>query len=605
ALSLAGLPPLFGFLAKETLLATAVHPSLPVFVSWILAGAVVVAAAFKLVQAGLVSLEVFTGESRDEAVLAKVHEAPLGMLLPPAIPVLISLALGILPEPEGIATFFGYAAEAAHGSEVKVSFALWTGLNIPLFLSVIAISCGLVLYWQRAGVIAWQKSMPTFSFDRVYEGSLRMVDGAAWLATRLQNGMLRLYLGVMLLTMLGLVILFGGIGLLTLPNAGEVLNVGSGLDFSPIRLLSLIATVGAALATIFIRRDFFAILALGASGLGVAVYMAVVPAPDVALVQIVVDILATVILILAISRLPRAQRMQANLLNNRVQIWPLFISILGAALMTLISYSALITRPRTSLVSPFYSENSKALTGADDIVGAIIIDFRALDTVIEIAVFALAGLGIFTLIQYASKKHGDAKGYKNPIQGASLGSGVNSIYLKAIANLLLPVTMVVGAIHMLLGHNQPGDGFTAGVIISLGISFKYVVFGFSETRRRLWWLHPKALIGAGILLVISSGLAGGLINGSFLSPVDYGGLLGIPMPTGMKLSSGFLFEVAIALAVMGSVSLMLDTLGKPAINMVDVKKETEEPAVVPVPLAPQIMQTSRKKAELQIQTGGD
>ena len=213
ALSLAGLPPLFGFLAKETLLATAVHPSLPTAVAWLFAAVIVIAAAFKLVQAGLLIVDVFIGKPRDTMI--KASEARYGMLLAPTLPALLSLGLGILPEPKPLAQFFGYAAQASYGDKVKVSFALWTGLNIPLALSVIAIAGGCVLFWQRQRLIALQKSAPSFSFEVVYEAVLNGIDKLAFWATRIQTGQLHLYLSVIIVSMLAIVIYFGG---LTLPT---------------------------------------------------------------------------------------------------------------------------------------------------------------------------------------------------------------------------------------------------------------------------------------------------------------------------------------------------------------------------------------------------
>ena len=568
SLSLAGLPPLFGFLAKETLLATAVHPSLPLWISWVFAGIIVVAAGLKLVQAGLISLDVFTGLSKDTSI--KGQEAPWGMLVAPAVPALLSLGLGLLPEPKALAEFFGFAAAAVYGDNVKVSFALWTGLNIPVFLSAAAIGLGAVLYWRRSQLIALQHRFNS-SFNRVYDAFLNGVDGAANGVTRLQTGQLRLYLRIILLSAFSLILILGGIqwpGEIAVGRSFDQLR----LEFDIIRLLALFAIVGAAAASVFIKRDFFAVLALSASGLSVALVMAVEPAPDVALVQIVVDILATLVLVLALSRLPRKQRQSSQLDNHERSYLNWLVAMAGGIVMTLMSYQALNSRPRESLVTPYFEANAKKLTGASDIVGAIIVDFRALDTLIEIAVFSLAGLGIYTLLRFSARLHGKQRDVANRAPQPQLNlipteGHVSSIYLRKITDLLLPFALMVSLIHIIYGHDQPGDGFTAGVIASLAIGVQYVVNGFQATRRKLWWLRPKRFIAAGILLVVISGALGALISGAFLAPVDYGAMLRLPLPQGVKLSSGFIFEIAIALAVLGSVTLMLDTLGHPEIDV--------------------------------------
>jgi multisubunit Na+/H+ antiporter MnhB subunit len=182
-------------------------------------------------------------------------------------------------------------------------------------------------------------------------------------------------------------------------------------------------------------------------------------------------------------------------------------------------------------------------------------------------VFSLAGLGVYTLLRYASQKAGDRVERTLPVvaQLPTLGIGgrETSPFVHALAYVSLPLSMVIAVVHMMYGHDQPGDGFTAGVIVSLSLGFWYVVFGYYEVRRRLTWLRPPLLIGGGLLLAIVSAITAALLTGSFLGHFDFGQQLGLPLPRGFNLSTSFLFEVAICLAVLGSASYMLDTLGHP------------------------------------------
>ena len=106
-----------------------------------------------------------------------------------------------------------------------------------------------------------------------------------------------------------------------------------------------------------------------------------------------------------------------------------------------------------------------------------------------------------------------------------------SLYIRSVTSLLLPIALMISAVHMIYGHAQPGDGFTAGVIISLAIGLQYVVFGFQEIHRRLWWLRPRRLIVAGIIIAILNGTAAIILEGSFLASVSYGDLISLPLPT--------------------------------------------------------------------------
>lgn len=574
ALSMAGLPPLFGFLAKETLLATVTHPTIPASITLLFPAAAVAAGALLLAQAGLLVWETFLGQPGEARL--RVSRPSRVMLLAALAPALLSLAIGLLPEPQALAALLAAAAAAAFGGPVKVSLALWTGINVPLLLSILAISLGLLLFLNRQGLRALQNRVPArYAFEGLYEGVLAGSDRLAYWATRLQGGKLRTYLSIMLAAALLLwaaAAAWGGAvgwqprSLLTLPPlsfAGEA---------AILRVLAILIAVGSAVATIFLRRDFSAVIALTTVGLGVALLMVLEPAPDVGLVQIVVDILSTVILVLALARLPRIQRYRAGALTfaqSRGSLLRDALLSLGAGLVVAwLTLVALLTRPRPSIPTPFFAANAKPLTGAKDIVGAIVVDFRALDTLIEITVFALAGLGVYTLLRYASRAAGDQVAQAPPAMARFLPTlGIvgqpTSSFVHALAYAVLPLAMVIAVTHMMYGHDQPGDGFTAGVIISLAVAFWYVVFGYQAAKQRLAWLKPLPLIGAGLLLAMAVGLTAALITGSLLAPVDFGALLGLPLPTGFNLSTSFLFEVSICLAVLGSASLMLDTLGHP------------------------------------------
>jgi multicomponent K+:H+ antiporter subunit A len=576
ALSMAGLPPLFGFLAKETLLATAVYTSLPDAVNWIFPAAAVIAGALILAQSGLLIWETFMGSPKDDSI--KGHDPGWAMLLGPAVPALLSLAVGLLPEPRQEAILLAKAASAALGEPVKVSLALWTGLNPPFVLSLVAISLGTILFLFRTRIRQLQDSLaPNLSFNILYQWLLRAIDTAAGWSTRLQQGKLRGYLVIMIAATIVLAVGLANRALLPELSAvtGPALNFRG--EIVGLRLFALLATVAAALATVLLRRDFSAILALGATGLSVALLMVLEPAPDVALVQIVVDILAVVVLVLALSRLPRQQRRKAQLVTDATRERSsglgrdLIIASAIGLLVTSITLTALLSRPRESVLTPYFEANAKPLTGAKDVVGAIVVDFRALDTVIEIAVFTVAGLGIYMLLRYAARKFGDpASQVPGPpdapndrLSTLGIGGLRTSSFIRVPTYVTLPLSMILAITHIMYGHDQPGDGFTAGVIISLGVGLWYVVFGYEETRRRLPWLKPAALIGAGILIAIATGAIAFFVDGAFLGNVDFGERIGLPLPQGFHISTSFLLEVAICLTVLGSVAYMLNTLGHP------------------------------------------
>ncbi|MFU8773830.1 MAG: hydrogen gas-evolving membrane-bound hydrogenase subunit E, partial [Anaerolineales bacterium] len=505
ALSMAGLPPLFGFIAKETLLATVSHAGLTQFIDIIFPAVAILSGALLIAQSGLLVIDTFFGKIRDSTI--HPHEAPLGMIFAPAVPALLSLALGVLPEPRPLASFLSIAAQSVFGAEVEVVLAIWAGLTIPLFLSVIAILVGLTLITRRHYLrrILWQL-FPDLTFNSAYRKSIELIDKAAVQVSRVQNGKLRTYLVIIFLALGGLIWIFGA-----LPSTKDLIITQLSLEgfrdsIMFLRLFTLIFVVGTAFASVILERDLPAIIAVGASGLSVAVLMMLEPAPDIALVQVVVDILMTIILVLLLTRLPRQQREKAAEFTF-LQSWPSLVRdglIAGgsALVVTVVVFVMLITRPRESIVTPYFERFAEPMTGAKDIVGAIILDFRALDTLFEITVFGVAALGVYTLLRYASREAGDIEvtvieKVKLP-KTMGIGGIHSSPFVRVLAYVILPLSLIIGFIHIAYGHDQPGDGFTAGVIVSLAVGLWYVVFGYRDTKRLLPWLKSIELISVGI-----------------------------------------------------------------------------------------------------------
>ncbi|NJM42234.1 MAG: DUF4040 domain-containing protein [Anaerolineae bacterium] len=323
ALSMAGLPPLFGFLAKETLLAAATTPDLPFLASVVFPVIAVIVGALMLVQAGIFVIDTFFGQDGLKAsptalgiVAGKVprtsevrgtlsHEAPLGMLLAPAILAVLSLVFALVPSitsptDSPLAQFAAMAAADAYGDKVKVNLALFTGFNTALALSGVAIAIGSVIFAVRNRWLNREayEIEPKFNVRHIYTATLGGLDRMAFIATRLQGGSLRSYLAIMLVATGVLVAVFGRlpIGNLTRFSFDQL---------SLLRAFSLLLVVAASAASVIMKRDLLAILALGASGLAMALLIALEPSPDVALVQIVVDILTTLLLLFALLKLPK------------------------------------------------------------------------------------------------------------------------------------------------------------------------------------------------------------------------------------------------------------------------------------------------------------
>jgi multicomponent K+:H+ antiporter subunit A len=567
--SMAGFPPMFGYLAKDALVASAAHPTLPVAGQWILTAAAVAGGAMMTALACIFVWETFLERPGDPDTVAHAHEVPWGMWVGAGTPAVLSLLIVIAPLTIAQDLLTG-AAEAALGQEVPIAFTIWKGLDFLKVLGVVAIALGLAAFAARAsvrGVV--RRTIVAHPAEALYTGALRAIDAGAWLATRLQNGQLRRYLTVMLVAVALLVAWTGGWPELSL----------NGLrwdqPFPVLRVFALFLAAAAALVSVFLRKDLYAILSIGTSGFGVALVFLLEPAPDVALVMLVVDVLTMVVLVMALTKLPPPQRREADSVDfqdTRIgDLRDAAVATVAGFIFAGVTLAVLVGRPGESLVSPFYLAEAKTLVGASDAVGAIVVDFRAFDTLLEIVVFALAGVGIYTLVYYASPAAGDLA-----TERAVRSRVLDTPFTRMLASLVLPLTLVLAMTHVMYGHAQPGDGFTAGVIVSLAVAFRYAVLGSERSRVTKPWLRPLTLAALGLTLALAGATIGYLARGSFFAHYDLGAAIGLPLPYEVALSTSLLFELAIAVAVIGGASLVIDTLSG--------DEEEEERAEIEPPL---------------------
>ncbi|MFW5825078.1 MAG: putative monovalent cation/H+ antiporter subunit A [Marinobacter sp.] len=386
ALSLAGLPPLFGFIAKEAMLESLLAaPLWPVG----LTVAAVVSAMLVVGVAGLVAVKPFFGDQTDTPKTP--HEAPVGMLAGPAVLSLMALMFGLAPFlPDG--TLLRSAMTAVAGTPVDSHLALWHGINTPLILSTVSLVVGITLYrlWPRlqpnlyALNTAGARIGPEAGYFRFMEGITQV---ASWQTRVLQNGVLGLYL------LLLVAVTFGLTGYTLLSRHGIVF----GLDLSGSRFFEwgiaalLVASAAFASAT---RSRLGSVASLGVLGFAVALTFILFSAPDLGITQLLVETLTVILLVLVLFKLPEF----VNLSSPFERYRDLTVAAFAGVVMTLLMLAALDIQ-YFEPISSYYSENSSPLAQGRNIVNVILVDFRALDTLGEIFVLALAALGVFSMLK--------------------------------------------------------------------------------------------------------------------------------------------------------------------------------------------------------------
>ncbi|MGM0572076.1 MAG: putative monovalent cation/H+ antiporter subunit A [Pseudomonadota bacterium] len=386
ALSLAGLPPLFGFIAKELLLESLLEAPL-----WSagLTVAAVVAAMLVVGVAGLVAVKPFFGALGNTPQTP--HEAPAGLLVGPAALSLTALLFGLLPFlPEG--ALLQSAMTSVAGTPVDSHLALWHGINKPLLLSLVSLATGITLYrfWPTlqpnlyALNVAGSRIGPEAAYFRFMEGITHV---ASWQTRVLQNGVLGLYLLLLVAVTFGLT----GYTLLTHEGLAPWLDLAGSHFYEWGIAALLIASATFASAT---RSRLGAVASLGVLGFAVALTFILFSAPDLGITQLLVETLTVILLVLVLFKLPEF----VNLSSPFERCRDLAVAIFAGVMMTLLMLTALDIQ-YFDPISSYYVENSAPLAQGRNIVNVILVDFRALDTLGEIFVLSLAALGVFSMLK--------------------------------------------------------------------------------------------------------------------------------------------------------------------------------------------------------------
>lgn len=550
-ISMAGVPFFFGFVAKEVLIAGALDgPQQLVSIV-----AVIVGSTFTAVAAYIIIWDVYFKKPAEEIHLH--HHSPMAIDFGPMALAFGSLTFGFLLEPLIIPLL-----DAALVKEFELK--LFPGFHVEFFISMSIIIIGFGIFLARN---IWLPRFPEFpiSGTQVYQATLNTLDTIGDLALSLQNGWVRYYL----LSMLGVlsVVLIAS-GLLTDVTRSENQIGEGGLQFnetSPLEIVLLLLIVVSAIWSVITRRHLIAALALGVMGYGVAGLFIVRQAPDVAFVQFMVETLATVLVIIIISRASASERrdVMAQLwspgrgsTNRNGMLRDLTISTVIGFCIFIFAATALANRPNRGTIAQWHLDNAE-LVAVDDVVSGILTDFRGIDTLIEIGVFASAALGILALLSLTREEE-KAKGARST-QEMQLKIFINTPFTRLLAYFILPFSFFIAITNTLYGAYAPGDGFTGGVVSGLGVASWYIVFGYSEARKRLPWFKPARILVAGISIALANASWPMVLGYEFMS---FHKLDGFTI-AGLTPSTTMGFEIAIALTVLGSVGVMLEAVTHP------------------------------------------
>ena len=380
ALSMAGLPPLFGFISKELSYEVGLE-----FGPWIIAAVVFAGLSFVFV-AMAAGVGPFWGAQKQTP--RSPHEVPVSMWMGILTLAGLSLLFGMFPTLIS-APLINPAASAAIGEPTDAALALWHGVNPAFLLSVATVAVGVALFAARnllrSGLshLAWPWG-PSFLYDRALTGLDVLTRG---LTRLLQSGYLRYYIMTLVLVATGLV------GWTLFTRDGWNFPEGT-IDIRFYELALGVLILGAALVATTVQSRLAAVAALGVVGYGVSLIYILYGAPDLAMTQFLIESLTVILFVLAFYHLPPF----THLSSRRSRIRDVSIALLVGGLMTALVLSAtgILYYPS---ISDYFVENALPLGHGRNIVNVILVDFRAFDTMGEITVLGIAAIGVYVLLK--------------------------------------------------------------------------------------------------------------------------------------------------------------------------------------------------------------
>ena len=570
--AMAGVPLLNGFLSKEMFFAETLQVGGTT--NWWMSYAALAVGIFGVIYA-LRFIAVFFGRPA-KPLEKEPHEPPRWMRLPVELLVVACLVVGIVPS-ISIEPILHEAVVSVLGNNApSYSLAIWHGFNLPLLMSVLALVIG-----------AWGYTVLRRRFglnEREHIPMMRQVSGAqayesAMLALgRIANFLLH-HLGTerlqpQMLAMVAALILVPVL-LVGLPS-GWLVPPPHAID--PYFLMLWIVGCGCAVATAWqAKYHRLAALALvGGTGIVTSITFLWLSAPDLALTQLMVETVTTILILLGLRWLPPRldrddMKPAASWLTWSRRSRDMLLAVGGGLAIALLSYAVLV-RPMPESIAGFFLEKALPEGGGTNVVNVLLVDFRGFDTLGEITVICVVALTVYALLRrfrpatesitiaIQAPSTLDAATRQTPEQQANSGYLlVPGIYMR----LLLPFMTITAVYFFLRGHNLPGGGFVAGLIFSVAIIVQYMLAGTHWVETHLH-LRPHRWLSYGLIIACTTGLGAWILGYPFLT--SHTAHLTLPVIGELHVPSAFMFDLGVFVTVVGCTMLILVALGHQSIR---------------------------------------
>lgn len=594
--SMAGVPLLNGFLSKEMFFAETVFITSSTWVEMALPIIATIAGAFSVAYSLRFTVDVFFGPKATELPHTP-HEPPRWMRAPVEFLVIACVIVGIFPA-QSVAPLLAAAAQPVVGGVLpEYSLAVWHGWNAPMIMSLVAMAGGTVLYLLLRKPFKQDRFIgpplvQRLNGKRFFEWS--MVILTRW-ARRFEGRTSTRRLQPQLFLIVVAALIGGFIPMyysgLTWGDRPKI--PGSGV-FVTLWLIAIVCAIGAAWQGKYHRLA--AVVMVSVCGLMTCVTFVWFSAPDLALTQLAVEVVTTVLILLGLRWLPRRNEDVAPSISSRMRarsrrLRDLVLSILVGVGMALLSY-AMLTRATPNVISSFYLSRAIPEGGGSNVVNVMLVDFRGFDTFGEITVLAAVALTVFALLrrfrppkesiplpaQQRLLARDVVTDLVNPRSASDTALGFMMVPA-VLVRLLLPIAVLVSMYLFMRGHNQPGGGFVAGLVMSVAFILQYMVAGTQWVEAQMS-LRPLRWMGTGLLFAVCTGLGSMVLGYPFMT--THTAHLDLPILGEIHVASALFFDVGVYAVVVGSTLLILTALAHQSVRS---HRPTSLPKPVPVPIA--------------------
>ncbi|MFW2076283.1 monovalent cation/H+ antiporter subunit A [Acinetobacter sp. ULE_I010] len=552
AAAMAGVPFTNGFLSKEMFFTELLAN---------LSGGYVVLAACVATLAGLFAVAYsvrlvhgvfFDGAIGKDVPNKNAHEPHIGMRAPAILLAILCILVGLIPAllVENIVNA-GTRASTQVNSFEGVHLAIWHGFNLPLLMSAIALIGGVTFYFALAKGRKIRKIDLDLILGRL-QGKLLFEDFlknllkiSRKIKRKTETGSLQNYL---------LLIVVFSIVVVAVPLLGQNITTGTReLTYAPFTAIVLWLLLFSAcwMMLWFHHERIKAVLISGAIGLVVTMVFITMSAPDLALTQISVDVVTTVLLLMSLSLLPQLTPYE----SSRTRRWRDAIVAIGGGLGIGWIAWLILTRDHSS-ISWFFIQQSLPLGGGSNVVNVILVDFRGFDTFGEITVLGIAAIGALCMMD-GMRAHG-----ASITQGLTYRFNPSPLMFRMTASWVLPIALVVSLYIFLRGHNYPGGGFIAGLITSMALVIQYIALGQDQAEHMLKAKSGRLYevwIGLGLLIAGLTGVAAWFWNRPFLTSAHV--YVESDIFDTFHFASAAGFDLGVYATVVGATMLLISVLG--------------------------------------------